>query len=316
MVKIKIEKKYLYFFSIIMGIALGVIAVYAYAPAPATANPASMGHSINEIDGTGPALSSFTGTQRGSLTLNVPYSNGVIQSIDFIHTNVGNPSNPVSRIASRHTGSGTYLSFGTSNNYASGITNEALTIAPNGNVGIGATNPASKLDVNGNLNANGDIYSAGKIFTSHTCTFIDGHSLNGVVTRTFNIPNECIDSKCLIAIGGGSTSGASYLWTFVWYQQTNYAGTNGASDSFNRALWFSEGPTFIKSPPSSYPNAALSSAVPAGANGNSNQDVIMRLADAGTGLSMIELIDDLSETSANQLTWRTRDLGASVIICK
>jgi len=57
--------------------------------------------------------------------------------------------NAQSRIASLQTASGSFLQFGTSNNYASGITNTAMTIDYLGNVGLGITTPGATLDVNG-----------------------------------------------------------------------------------------------------------------------------------------------------------------------
>jgi hypothetical protein len=53
----------------------------------------------------------------------------------------------LSQIGSLSTNAGTYLAFGTSNNYGTGITNQAMTIDPSGNVGIGTTNPDSSLMV-------------------------------------------------------------------------------------------------------------------------------------------------------------------------
>jgi hypothetical protein len=54
---------------------------------------------------------------------------------------------PLGRIGLLMTGSGSYLQFGTSNNYASGITNTAMTIDYNSNVGIGIATPVNQLDV-------------------------------------------------------------------------------------------------------------------------------------------------------------------------
>jgi hypothetical protein len=51
----------------------------------------------------------------------------------------------------QYTTSGSYLQFGTSNAYGSGITNTAMTIDYSGNVGIG-TSPSYKLDVAGIVN--------------------------------------------------------------------------------------------------------------------------------------------------------------------
>lgn len=94
------------------------------------------------------SISSFTGSARGSITSNITYVADNYNAIDFTH----NGGLPVARIASRHSGSGTTLVFGTSSNYASGITNEGLMITNVGNV-----TTAANLYVNG-----GYIYSGTK----------------------------------------------------------------------------------------------------------------------------------------------------------
>ncbi|NBU58524.1 MAG: hypothetical protein EBS23_01855 [Betaproteobacteria bacterium] len=94
-----------------------------------------------------PHIASFTGTTTGAITLDGTYTNGHFNAIDFAH----NDSAPFARIAAQHTGSGTYLGFGTSNNYGSGVTNQAMTIDPSGNVGIGTTSPPSKLTIEGGI---------------------------------------------------------------------------------------------------------------------------------------------------------------------
>ena len=84
------------------------------------------------------ATSTFTGTALGALvitdstnTLNY-YSN-----IDFNTT--GASTTPIARIGMQYTSNGSYLSFGTSNSYASGITNTAMTIDYSGNLLVGTT---------------------------------------------------------------------------------------------------------------------------------------------------------------------------------
>ena len=90
------------------------------------------------------ATSTFTGTALGALvitdstnTLNY-YSN-----IDFNTT--GNPTTPVARIGMQYTSNGSYLSFGTSNSYASGITNTAMTISYTGDLLVGTTTNLGKI---------------------------------------------------------------------------------------------------------------------------------------------------------------------------
>jgi len=100
-----------------------------------------------DIHGTG--FTSFAGNGSGSIpevSIYAPYSADSYRGIGFTHATDGVA---YAKIASRHNGSGSWLSFGTSNNYASGITNQAMVINPNGNVGIGITAPNQKLEVNG-----------------------------------------------------------------------------------------------------------------------------------------------------------------------
>ncbi|MFA6016940.1 MAG: tail fiber domain-containing protein [Patescibacteria group bacterium] len=61
----------------------------------------------------------------------------------------------LAQIGAKFTGSGSYLSFGTSANYGTGITNEAMVIDYNGYVGIGTAAPGYKLDVAGTVYASG-----------------------------------------------------------------------------------------------------------------------------------------------------------------
>jgi hypothetical protein len=98
-----------------------------------------------KLDVFGPAsVTSFTGTSRLGVTVRGSTGATDYSGIDFI----GNSqSNPVARVAVLSTASGSSLQFGTSNSYASGITNTALTIDFNGNVGIGTASPGATLEV-------------------------------------------------------------------------------------------------------------------------------------------------------------------------
>lgn len=79
-------------------------------------------------------------------------SSDIWRTVDFGSTASNN--NPWARIGVQNTGGGTYLALGTSNNYASGITNQAITINPSGNVGIGTTSPSVPLHVRNDSTSN------------------------------------------------------------------------------------------------------------------------------------------------------------------
>ncbi len=101
---------------------------------------------------TGPSgITSFTGTTIGGLFIDGAVANNQYSTIDFKEWSTGNPA---VRIGARITASGSLLSFGTTPTYASGVTNTAMTIDPNGNVGIATTNPVSTMTVAGSLGLN------------------------------------------------------------------------------------------------------------------------------------------------------------------
>ncbi|MBI4155032.1 tail fiber domain-containing protein [Candidatus Woesearchaeota archaeon] len=57
----------------------------------------------------------------------------------------GGQGKNLAQIGSKQTSAGSYLSFGTSNNYGTGITNEAMTIDPSGKVKIGSLDTSVQL---------------------------------------------------------------------------------------------------------------------------------------------------------------------------
>lgn len=73
-------------------------------------------------------------------------TSGDISKITF-GAGYANGGSPEAAIGVMFDGSGSHMYFGTSNNYGSGVTNTALVIAPNGDVGIGTTTPSNALDV-------------------------------------------------------------------------------------------------------------------------------------------------------------------------
>ncbi|PYV25806.1 MAG: hypothetical protein DMG27_08775, partial [Acidobacteria bacterium] len=90
----------------------------------------------------------FANTDQGQATVVTPNTT----SGDFAKLTFGNwgcANNVCAAIGMHPTPYGSYLEFGTSNNYAAGVTNTALTIDYSGSVGIGTTTPRAMLEVNG-----------------------------------------------------------------------------------------------------------------------------------------------------------------------
>jgi hypothetical protein len=89
---------------------------------------------IAKLDVRGSAgVTSFTGTTRLGITVGGSTSTNDYSGIDFIGAN---SNGPTARIGVLSTGGGSTLSFGTSNSYASGITNTAVSIDPSGNLSV------------------------------------------------------------------------------------------------------------------------------------------------------------------------------------
>jgi hypothetical protein len=105
--------------------------------------------SLGKLDVQGTSgITSFTGTTRLGATVRGATSTTDYSGIDFTG---GATTEPKARIASIFGASGSKLQFGTSNNYTNGITNTALTIGSDGNVGIAQSSPSYNLDITGTL---------------------------------------------------------------------------------------------------------------------------------------------------------------------
>ena len=96
--------------------------------------------------------SSFTGTSEGE-GLRVDQTNytanNYVGLVEAAYQSDQSASHV--RIAAQFTGSGSKLSFGTTNNYSAGVNNQAMTIDTAGKVGIGTTSPEEELHVEGDV---------------------------------------------------------------------------------------------------------------------------------------------------------------------
>lgn len=84
--------------------------------------------------------------------LNTDYTNGAYTPGFFWHTRNNNVSKPKAGIYLQTITAGSKLIFSTSTDYTVGLTNEALVIDQDANVGIGTFSPSHALDVNGDVN--------------------------------------------------------------------------------------------------------------------------------------------------------------------
>ena len=102
-----------------------------------------------KLDVVGPAgVTSFTGSTALGMVTRGSTGATDYSGIDF---RGNNQTSAIARIATLSTGGGTYLQFGTSNNYSAGITNTAMTIDTVGKVGIGTDTPTQKLEIEGDV---------------------------------------------------------------------------------------------------------------------------------------------------------------------
>jgi len=182
----------------------------------------------NKLSVFGDGFTSFAGNGSGSIpdvSIYAPYVADGYRGIGFTHATNGVA---YAKIASRHNGSGSWLSFGTSNNYASGITNQALVINPNGWVGVGTATPNAHLQVNGYFNlGNGPISG----------TFANSQR------RLFSVPTGTGGGYLWSTIEPGNTQ-----WNHYMHRHSTAAGfvafgygsstvgtitTNGSSTSYN-----------------------------------------------------------------------------------
>ena len=99
------------------------------------------------------STAAFLGVERGALRVS-DITSTANQWTDLDFGNLVNGDTPLARIGMYYTGGGTYLALGTSNNYSTGITNQALTIDPSGFIVLRAGN-GTNVTHSFNYNENG-----------------------------------------------------------------------------------------------------------------------------------------------------------------
>jgi hypothetical protein len=136
------------------------------------------------------------------------------------YTSDSNSTKPFAGIYTSHNSAGSYMYFGTSNGYSTGITQRSLIIDPNGNVGIGTSSPSAPLHILGtstitnmlieNTNASGyALYQSKVNGSAYTWQF------GGWANGSFRIGQSGVGDFITIATSGnvgiGTTSPGSAL---------------------------------------------------------------------------------------------------------
>lgn len=275
--KINIKKRHLFVFCIVLAVIGGLIFAYAYDATNNWANdPATMGHSANELEWSKPIMN---------------------------NVKIGSSANPTMRLGINVDPSFN-LDVGGNAKISSSFEANSANIVQNlivgGKLGVGI-NPTERLDVNGN------IYANGKIFHAHTCrqivdswvdfpsTGVSGESSG----KSFDVPSECINNKCLLVLDGFDAR--------IFYEQNEYV-ANGVS----KTLWESSGlvtdPSVNIDKPDNMATGNIQQQPNSrGINGDNLDQFIFRVKTAAN--TWIALQDDAQGAEISSTKWRYQNLG-------
>ena len=263
-IKINIKKKHLYIFSAIIGVLIGVLIVNAYNSGGTGGSPVLFGHSVDEIEWS--QVIPFLKWSNSRLR---PEEGGSIElGGDDTISGTGNP----------------YIDFhfnGLTENYNMRVTNNAN----------------ARLDIR-NSSGEGDLLVYGKVYNRNDCRRILNQPNAGSQSGIVDVPNECIDNECLIAI----VDGANLLVRH--YRQGRY----DISASFDKRFWegsslkgYGSGLTFN----------------PGDDSFAENGDIADKILEWTWGSGRVTLDDDgPSDSTYNRWSWSSQNNGFSLYVCR
>ncbi len=289
MVTIQIQKRHMYFFSLVVGIVLGILVVNAYNSSPA--DPTKFGHSTDEIDWSKSIASTVTMSKR--LTVGPMTSAATFPNSNFIET-----SGPFG---------GLLLLDRTLSSWPSSTPpagNRFMLYNYGGIAHIWTDNSADvfSIDNNGDINATGEMrVGVNKMYASHDCTIVVSVAATG--QGSVAVPDICKDNECLLVLWDnvGNVLSAGY------YRQSHYTNGNSGGAPFDITPWSMRGAAHLG-------GAATPDATPSfGFNGMDQEEI---LGWTGSGY-YVHLFDD-SGAEMNPDSWFYQSVsnGFKLVACK
>ncbi|MEI6280938.1 MAG: tail fiber domain-containing protein, partial [bacterium] len=154
------------------------------------------GTKLEIAQGSGTLVNIKANVSNNAIVIASPYTAGADYAPGLVwRATDTSPTKNVAGIFAQLTPAGSYLHFGTSNLYSSGITNDAMVIDGTGNVGIGTTTPGYKLELSGTGATAVNVLSSDN--TQRRGYYMGGPSLSGM---------DMLPNTGEVRIGGFSTA--------------------------------------------------------------------------------------------------------------